>query len=564
MKWHHLVYGIICGLLINFNALATVFYVDVNGTNPTPPFTNWSTAATDIQSAVDASTNGDLILVTNGIYQTGGRVVYGSLVSRVVINKAVTVQSVNGSAATMIQGNSPVGNGAIRCVYLTNNAILTGFTLTNGATRNYGGPPVNEHEQSGGGAYCESTNSQLIGCLVISNSALFGGGVHCGSLSNCAIFYNSAVGLSSPPFGNGGGIYLGILDNCILSNNSAGYSGGAACSNTLNNCILNGNAAVYYGGGAAYCTLNSCIVSNNLGSSQRSGDGGGAAFSILNNCMVVSNGVHSDIFEGGGGFSSVFNNCYIIGNQSYDGGGAANSDLYNCTVVGNGSSISSRVQGKTSTARNCIIYYNGTDYYLTGYMTNCCTDTVIPFGSGPGNFTTPPLFVNITNDFHLQSNSPCINAGNNAYVSGTNDLDGNPRIVGATVDIGAYEYQTPASILSYAWAQQYGLHTDGSADFIDSDGDGMNNWQEWKAGTIPTNAASVLQLASPANSVAGVKVTWQSVSGVTYYLQSSTNLAAVPAFTALQSNLVGQAVLTSYTDTTATNGGPYFYRVGVQ
>lgn len=89
----------------------------------------------------------------------------------------------------------------------------------------------------------------------------------------------------------------------------------------------------------------------------------------------------------------------------------------------------------------------------------------------------------------------------------------------------------------------------------------MNNWQEWIAGTDPTNAASLLTMNSVSNSIAGATVTWQSVSGVTYFLQRAANL---PAFTSLQSNLVGQAGSTSYTDVTATNGGPYFYRVGVQ
>ena len=61
--------------------------------------------------------------------------------------------------------------------------------------------------------------------------------------------------------------------------------------------------------------------------------------------------------------------------------------------------------------------------------------------NGSGNFTNSPLFVDLAGrNFRLQPDSPCIDAGNNAYVTTVTDLDGNPRISDSIVDVGAYEF----------------------------------------------------------------------------------------------------------------------------
>ena len=50
-------------------------YVNINNPTPVAPYADWNTAATNIQDAIDASSDGDLIMVTNGIYQSAGETV---------------------------------------------------------------------------------------------------------------------------------------------------------------------------------------------------------------------------------------------------------------------------------------------------------------------------------------------------------------------------------------------------------------------------------------------------------------------------------------------------------
>jgi hypothetical protein len=655
----------------------TVHYVSLTNTIPAAPYTNWLTAATNLQDAVAVAQTGEFVVVASGIYKYGGGAVYGQMTNRVALTNAITLLGLNGPSSTVIVG-STVGNQT-RCVYVGSNAVLTGFTLVDGTTRTSGDLIK---EESGGGAWCEPSGvisncviggnsfpyanggtpsdgctasweggavyggtiynstlsynttsanggaaaaANLFNCLVINNTSSGGysSGIYQGMASNCTFSANVGNSSAWPRAGGayqsmlyncllisnrcyiggasqctnynctfvansgteGGGVLGGVLYNCVLSNNTALYSGGGAFQSALYNCLITSNlvtSANDYGGGAYSCLLYNCVVSRNyapnggglfggtnyncLISSNSANGGGGVSQGTFYNCLLTDNTANF----GGGANQGTLYNCIISGNTANVGGGANSSALYNCTVVSNtatvsGNSVASGVGG--GTAYNSIIYYNsspGNTNYVNCILNYCDT---VPDPGGNGNITNEPAFVNLAGgDFHLQSMSPCINSGDNLYVTPTNDYDGNPRIVALTVDMGAYEYQTPSSVLSYAWAQQYGLPTDGSVDYSDLDGTGMSNWQKWIAGLNPNDPTSVLAMLSPpaTNNSSGVTVSWQSVANRNYFLQRSLDLTTQPAFTSIQSNIVGQVGTTSYTDADATNAGPYFYRVGVQ
>ena len=552
-------------------------YVSLTSTNPSPPYLDWSTAATNIQDAIDAAVAGDSVIVSNGIYNSRTRAMNGGTTNRVAINKALTVQSFSGPAVTVITGSLFPAYPAdlnVRCVYLTNGATLFGFTLTNGGTGVTGNAISN---QSGGGAWCESgvviisncvfvgNNAKqygggafrgtLINCRLTNNSANYGGGAASNTLVNCAIIGNTNL---YPYAINGGGAFASLLNNCVISGNGASASGGAVAFGTLSNCLVIGNTAATNGGGSYYSTVYSCTFSNNS-----AGSGGGVFGGVINDSLISSNRASN---SGGGAYSNVLNDCILVTNYALLGGGADFSVLSNCTVVKNSAPLGG---GGTVNDKlyNCVIYFNSGSSSSNWYagadvLNNCCT---APLAPGIANITNDPALVNLAGtDFHLQPNSPCINSGNNAYAKSATDFDGNPRIVGGTVDIGAFEYQNPGSVISYAYLQQYGLPTDGSVDFADLDGTSFNVYQDWIAGLNPTNSASILAMQNPVTNSTGLTVSWLSVNNRTYFLQRATNLSVQSAFSTIQSGISGQAGTTSVIDYTATNGGPYFYRVGVQ
>ena len=97
----------------------------------------------------------------------------------------------------------------------------------------------------------------------------------------------------------------------------------------------------------------------------------------------------------------------------------------------------------------------------------------------------------------------------------------------------------------------------------DWDGDGLTNGEEWLAGTVPTNAGSVLAVSQlTGDTLSGVVLYWQGVSGKTYRIQRTDALTA-PAWSNTGPILPWAAPINVYTDQ-VVNSTSFFYRVRLE
>lgn len=358
-------------------------FVWTNSPAPAAPYTNWLTAARTIQAAVDVCENGDTVVVTNGLYDIGGRTApFRNSTNRVMVTNTILVRSVNGPKETVIRGQGPQGASAVRCAYLTNGATLSGFRLENGHTPGHAINPGDE-DPVGGGAIL-SADCRLFDCVIVGNAAATqGGGVYGYSgatVEACTLDDNSAEdgggvyledgilldstfrdNVASPGYGGGARAIGGGVTNCTFVRNNGYWGGGlmieggsvfglvavsnvaaagagiAASESELDDCRLSFNSALNWGGGAylSQSFLAHSVVSNNdLAWQQEAeplpGHGAGIAcdFGWVHNCEIVANwGNHPDDVGGGIAasgddfFPSQIIDCSIRGNSAGRGGG---------------------------------------------------------------------------------------------------------------------------------------------------------------------------------------------------------------------------------------------------
>ena len=472
--------GFLVSVLLLGTALplpADTHYVSPSG-GSIAPYTSWQNAARTIQEAVDAASDGDTVLVGDGVYDTGGTVPYGTLKSRVCIDKSITVRSLNGPEHTAIVGEGPIGSNAVRCVYMAHyNAVFTGFTVSNGHTLGFLPQDQPQSQEDGGGIYA-SLGGTISDCVVVSNACTtWGGGVRIqnrGLVHGCTFIGNSGD--------YGGGLSLdnaSVVSNCVFVGNTGLRQGGGARSEMnarITACTFERNSSpegggIYHDGG---------VVSNCVCRSNEATRGGGIFFftgSYVKNSIIADNtaeviggglylrsgniwntvitGNHCD-GKGGGAFvtyGNEFRSCLITHNTSGDQGGGVFSSqdawLSVCTVAQNyakkeGGGIYNEHRDMMW---NTIVYHNRSDTTYSNICDrgddmlarHCCTAPV--YVRGEGNIDDDPMFIDKQSDFRLLSSSPCIDGGTNRqYESYSYDIAGNPRLVNGIVDMGAYEW----------------------------------------------------------------------------------------------------------------------------
>ncbi len=263
-RWFSILLGLFYACFSSAWAAGTN-YVSLAGSHSSP-YDTWAKAATNIQTAVDYACANigsyDTVLVSPGTY-------YAPAAAGIRITNALTVKSQQGREETLVHGA-----GLTEAIFTLNhsNAVLDGFTITNGPRRGvylYNGTVQNcaivsnrisGDNNNGAGIYLTGgiVQDSIISnnlCNYLGGGIAYGGTAGQGQVIRCQIMNNRVDPHS------GGGVYgAAILRNCLLANNSCGNVGGGANGAYLINCTVVSNYAKSGGGGSRRCYLTNCIV----------------------------------------------------------------------------------------------------------------------------------------------------------------------------------------------------------------------------------------------------------------------------------------------------------------
>jgi parallel beta-helix repeat protein len=369
----------------------TTIYVAPGGDDARDGRGSWANAVKTISNGVALANAGDLVLVSNGTYDT---------VATIQINKAITLRGLD-RGTTIIKGNYPstthqgirIADSGATVAHITVTAC--GFT-----------------DVEGGGIWVN--RGVLNDCMVTGNMAKSGGGVYVrdnGLLTECQILNNSSS------TDDGGGVCVRssnsgvVLSNCLIAANEVDpvyrrYGGGVALKGgapVLVGCVISNNTASSIGGGiyiggAGSPVMRDCRIVENTGG----GRGGGVVLAdnctaLFTNCLVADNivtngsggGINSGSY-GSGALTMLW--CRVTGNKaSQTGAGISMSDglLDHCVITDNlltnngspcGAGIYIRANA-TAELRNCLIAGNtsgqgsggsmGIDQNTTATVVNC-------------------------------------------------------------------------------------------------------------------------------------------------------------------------------------------------
>jgi parallel beta-helix repeat protein len=382
----------------------------------------------------------------------------------------LTDNVISGNSAPVSSGMPSVGSGGGLCINYSSVTMSGNQVIGNSAPADHG---------NGGGMLAFGSSVTMNGDLISENWATNEGAglyfIKCPTvLEGVAVTGNYVTGGPYAEYPMAGGAFFidctGTVSNSDISGNSAPHLPGVTMhgsSLTLADNIITGNSAdpaEYAGSTAVQGYESSLILTRNTIADNA---GWGISFShsaaTVTNSIILNNALgicvndsslelsDSDILGNSGtGVRVVGVTLAMLTNSIIAGNAGAGVDNYaeelvltNNTIVGNGGGGVTTDWWSPTIITNCILWGNTLESEPMDLAGASATYSDIGAGEteGEGNISLDPLFVDAAaGDFHLQTGSPCIDAGSNsAPALPETDKDGNPRIFGPAVDMGAYE-----------------------------------------------------------------------------------------------------------------------------